>query len=400
MGGVFSQEIKSALQKYGLNTPVFEKIAGLGGENITVEMMKEVLTETENPFQKSTIWLRNEKEAAPTKETEKKLIKTDLSSPYLPSHTACAGCGAAAPLRHILEELGENTHLIIPACCHSITTGGDIGSSDILEVNAFGKKIKIPKGMNTAINTEHTLFAGAPATASGKIAALKQIGREDIQIVCWCGDGSTYDIGFQALSAACERGEPIIYICYNNQAYMNTGVQRSSATPKGIYTNTSQTGKTQNPKNMMRVIAAHKIPYAATIILDAKHIKDLKTKVQKAKEIAKEKRGLVYLELLTPCPPGWGCEPSITEELSRIAFETKIWPLYEVFDGEIYKIKRPKEIAENEQFELIKQYATSQGRFKNLSDEELKNFQKAVNETWEELLKLEWISNKKLEDLK
>lgn len=181
---------------------------------------------------------------------------------------------------------------------------------------------------------------------------------------------------------------------------MNTGVQRSSATPQNAYTNTSQQGKPQNPKNMMRIMTAHKIPYAATIILDIKHIKDLKTKIQKAKKIAKEKRGLVYLELFSPCPPGWGCEPNITEDLSRLAFESKIWPLYEVFDGEIYKIKHLEEISEEEQFKLIKQYTISQGRFKNLTDEELKNFQKSINKNWEELLKLEWVYGKKLEDLK
>lgn len=396
--GVFAQEIRATLQKNGINTPVNNAIAGLGGENITAKM----IINGEYSKHELTTWLRNKKEKEAVdaiQNTDGKIIKTNFNSPYLPTNTACAGCGAAAQLNQVLKELGEKTHLIIPACCHSITTGCETGSNDRYEVSIFGKKINVKKGTHTAINLEHTLFAGAPATASGKLASFEQIGHKDIPVACWCGDGSTYDIGLQALSAACERGEPMLYICYNNQAYMNTGVQRSSATPLGANTNTSQTGKKQIPKNMMRIIAAHKIPYAATLILDKKHMGDFIKKIKKAKEIIKKRRGLVYLELFTPCPPGWGCDPSLTEELSRLAFETKIWPLYEIENGKIYKIKKPKELNEEEQLELIEQYIKQQGRFKGFSDEDIKNMQNRVNENWEELLKLEWLSGKTLKDL-
>src|SRR5512145_2277865 len=164
----------------------------------------------------------------------------------LPGHIACAGCGAVPAMRYLLKGLGERVILVMPACCWAVITGPFPHSS-----------MKVP--------VLHTAFESAAAAASGVRAALDRKGDRETQVVAWAGDGGTFDIGLQSMSAAAERNEDILYVCYDNEGYMNTGVQRSGATPGGAWTNTTAAGKKQKKKDLDGIMAAHRIPYFATV---------------------------------------------------------------------------------------------------------------------------------------
>ena len=273
-------------------------------------------------------------------------------------HLACPGCGASLSMRLALKALGKNTIVVIPACCWSIIAGPFPYSS--LEVPIF-----------------HTAFETAGSLSSGVSAALKVLGREDVTVLAWAGDGGTFDIGLQALSGAAERNENFIYVCYDNEAYMNTGIQRSSATPWLAWTTTtpSDRPKEEPKKDIIGIMAAHRIPYAATATIG--YPDDLIRKFQKAKNI----KGAKFIHLLSPCPPGWRTESKDSIKLTRLAVQSKVFPLLEVEHGEKWTIT-----VWPEEFVPVREYLKPQGRFRHLTEEQIAIIQHNVDEAWEKLV--------------
>jgi pyruvate ferredoxin oxidoreductase beta subunit/2-oxoisovalerate ferredoxin oxidoreductase beta subunit len=205
----------------------------------------------------------------------------------------------------------------------------------------------------------HTPFASAAAAASGVRAALDVKGDVTTTVVAWAGDGGTFDIGIQALSAAAERNENIIYICYDNEAYMNTGVQRSSATPLGAWTTTtpSQHTKDRPKKDLVAIMAAHGIPYVATATVA--YPDDLAAKLQRARSM----RGTRFLHLLAPCPPGWKISSEDAIEYARLAVASRVFPLLEIEDGQCWRLTvEPSGLP-------LEDYLRGQGRFRYLLDD-------------------------------
>ena len=279
-------------------------------------------------------------------------------------HLACQGCGATIIMRHCLNALGDNTIVVIPACCWTIIAGQFPYSA-----------LKVP--------ILHTAFETSGAAVSGIRAALDMQGKQDTQVLAFAGDGGTFDIGLQSLSGAAERNEDIIYICYDNEAYMNTGVQRSSATPELAWTTTtpSTRPKLGPKKNMIQILAAHKTPYCATA--NVAWPDDLIRKVKKAASI----RGLKFLHVLSSCPPGWKISSEQSIEVARLATHTKIFPLYEVINGEEYHINiHPKNLP-------VEAYLKAQGRFKHLQEEDVAYIQKRVDYEWKILLQREMMES-------
>lgn len=276
----------------------------------------------------------------------------------MPGHLACQGCGGTIIMKHALEAIGPNMVLVIPACCWAIIPGNFPYST-----------------MNVPLL--HTAFETSGAAASGVRAALDLQGKEDTKVLAFAGDGGTFDIGLQSLSGAAERNEDIIYICYDNEAYMNTGVQRSSATPAKAWTTTTPVTqpKASNKKNIIQILAGHNIPYCATanIAFPDDFIRKVKT--------AAETKGTSFIHALSPCPSGWKIPSEKAIESSRLATQTKVFPLYEVYNGEDYCITMEfPDIPVNE-------YFRGQGRFRHLSDEDLDQIQGRVDHDWETLCK-------------
>jgi pyruvate/2-oxoacid:ferredoxin oxidoreductase beta subunit len=273
-------------------------------------------------------------------------------------HLACAGCGAAVSMRLTLKALGEKTVMVFPASCWSIIPGSWPYSS-----------FRIP--------VVHAGFATGGATASGVRAALDIRGDHEAVVAVWAGDGGTFDIGLQALSGAAERNEDFIYICNDNEGYMNTGTQRSSATPFLAWTTTTPVTKPkENPKkDIMAIMADHRIPYAATATIA--YPEDLLRKMEKAKRI----RGTRFIHLLSPCSPGWRIPSELTIKISRLAVRSRIFPLYEIENGRSYTIQ------EESRTIPVKEYLQLQGRFSHLTDQQIERIQEMVDEEWEHLLR-------------
>jgi pyruvate/2-oxoacid:ferredoxin oxidoreductase beta subunit len=273
-------------------------------------------------------------------------------------HLACAGCGAAVSMRLTLKALGEKTVMVFPASCWSIIPGFWPYSS-----------IRIP--------VIHAGFVTGGATASGVRAALDVRGDHETIVAVWAGDGGTFDIGLQALSGAAERNEDFIYICNDNEGYMNTGTQRSSATPLFAWTTTTPVTKPkENPKkDIMAIMADHQIPYAATATIA--YPEDLLRKIEKAKRI----RGTRFIHLLSPCSPGWRMPSELTVKVSRLAVRSRVFPLYEIEDGVSYTIQEESHVVP------VKEYLKLQGRFSHLKEEDIEETQRRVDDAWERLLR-------------
>ncbi len=281
----------------------------------------------------------------------------------LKGHAACAGCGPAVSLRLLLKTLGRKVILVVPACCTTVIQGPYPYTS-------------------SAVPLQNILFESAAAGASGIVAALKQRKIDDVTVVSWAGDGGTVDIGIQALSGAAERGTDFIYICYDNEAYGNTGMQRSGATPYGAWTTTTPTGKRERKKDMPLIMAAHRIPYVATTCTS--YPLDFVNKVRKAREI----RGTKYIHLLAPCPTGWRYDTSKTIELGKLAVLSGLWALYEIEDGK-FKLNSPSDrLFDKSKRKPIKEYFALQGRFRGLSAEDVEKIQKWVDEDWDKYRRL------------
>lgn len=268
-------------------------------------------------------------------------------------HVACPGCGATMSMRYALKALGHKTVVVFPACCWSVIEG------------------PTPYSV-CGIPVYHTAFETAAITATGIKAGLRAQGKDDVTVMAWAGDGGTFDIGFQALSGAAERNEDIIYVCYDNEAYMNTGIQRSSATPWGAWTTTTPVNnpKDQPKKSIVDAMIAHHIPYIATASVAFPD--DLVRKMQKAKSI----RGMKFIHIFSPCPPGWKSQPQWSVKISRLAVETKIFPLFEVERATEYTLNhQPKGTP-------VAEYLRLQGRFRHLSQEQVDQIQRDVDRNW------------------
>ena len=271
-------------------------------------------------------------------------------------HLACPGCAAPIAMNLVLKALGPQTVVTLPACCWSIIAGPWPQSS--LRVPLF-----------------HTAFETGGATASGIKAGLVARGDDETTVIAWAGDGGTFDIGLQALSGAAERNEDIIYFCYDNEAYMNTGIQRSSATPWGAWTTTTPVSEPEATpkKDMVSILAAHGIPYIATA--SVAYPVDLVEKVEKARTI----RGTRFIHILAPCPPGWKTQNDETIDLARQAVQTRVFPLFEIENGRDWRL------TVDHAGDPVGPYIRRQARFKHLTDEQLVLIQKDVDDRWDRL---------------
>ncbi len=292
-------------------------------------------------------------------------------SPITPGHRACAGCGSIVTIREVLMAVEG------PVVC-SISTGCMEVATTIYPYSAW----RVP--------LIHNAFENSAATLSGVEAAyraLKKQGKIDkeIKFIAFGGDGGTYDIGLQSLSGAMERGHDLLYVCYNNGAYMNTGIQRSSATPKGAATSTAPAGKAvpgkkEFAKDLTKIMVAHDIPYVAQA--SPHNYMDLMKKIQKALSI----EGPKFMNIISSCHRGWRIPQNTSIDVCKMAVETKFWPLYEVENGQ-YKInyKPKKEVP-------VEEWIKTQRRFAHLFKPEnrhiIDELQKHVDEKWEELLHL------------
>lgn len=289
-----------------------------------------------------------------------------------PGHRMCAGCAAPVVVRTVLRALEEGGEAVITS------------ATGCLEVSTF-----IYPYTSWKDSFIHSAFENASATTAGIEAAYrykKKMGRleKDYKFITFGGDGGTYDIGLQSLSGAMERGHDMVYVCYDNGAYMNTGIQRSSATPRYADTTTTPSGtqslgKGQPRKDITGIMAAHRIPYTAQSALTA-NMKDLYEKSQKAIYT----QGPAFLNVLAPCPRGWRYDTPKLLEISKIAVDTCYWPLFEVEGGKYTLNYRPKNKRP------ISDWLEIQGRFRHIlkKPEVVEEIQKEVDKRWEELLKL------------
>lgn len=289
-------------------------------------------------------------------------VKTLNESEFFYGHKACAGCGCSLAVRIALKVLGERSIAVLPAGCMS----------------AVGFNFpQLCFGNNAIIST----FAGTASMLTGVEAGLRAQGITDFQAVGFAGDGGTADIGIQALSGAIDRNDNILYICYDNEAYMNTGVQKSSLTPFGAKTTTTPAGKKihgnlRPKKNMFEIVAAHGIPYAATASVG--YLPDFMRKVEKASQI----QGTKYIHVLSPCPVGWGLASDETVEVAREIVDCGLWYLAEYENGEYTLNRDPKAFSD------AAHYLKRQSRFSHLTEEEIEWIVTSRDAKWEQLRKL------------
>jgi 2-oxoisovalerate ferredoxin oxidoreductase beta subunit len=278
-------------------------------------------------------------------------------------HAACPGCGPALAMRLVLKGLGPRTIVSIPACCWTViatpypTTALRVGLLDNA-IEATG------------------------ASLSGLRAAADAMNMKDVNIVGFAGDGGTVDIGLQALSGMLERRTNAIYVMYDNEAYMNTGVQRSGATPWGAWTTTTPVtgearGKPERKKDIMGIVLAHRPVYAAT--LNPSFPEDFERKVERARDLV----GPRFLHMFAPCPPGWKFDSAETIDLGRLATDSGIFPLYEVIDGRLRITRKISTL------KPVEDYLRAQGRFRHLNADEMTTIQLEVRAEWERLLQRE-----------
>jgi len=287
----------------------------------------------------------------------------------LPGTSACPGCPENIAMRIISTALGENAVIVVVAGCSSVIQG---------------------VGPNSAYNYPvlNVAFAAGPAAASGIAAAMRTRGK-NVKAVVWAGDGGTADIGMASLSGAAERNEDILYVCVDNEAYMNTGGQRSGSTPIGASTTTTPVGKRHNKKNIPFIMMAHRVPYVATASVGYPH--DLIEKIRKAKDI----RGFSYVQVLCPDPYGWMFEPSKTAEVAKLAVQTCYWPLFEYENGILKISDECLHCLDKRTRKPIEEFLKIQGRFKHADQQKIRELEEYVNEMWEKL-KLMYKGNLKL----
>ncbi|MBT4512797.1 MAG: pyruvate synthase subunit beta [Chloroflexi bacterium] len=287
-----------------------------------------------------------------------------MDEPFAPGHRGCIGCGEALAVRLAMKALGRD-----------VVIANATGCIEIISSPLPDTSWQVP--------WIHTLFENTAAVASGVESGLKvlqrkgRIPQKHVDIVAIGGDGATADIGIQALSGALERGHDFIYLCFDNEAYMNTGIQRSSATPYGASTTTAPAGKTSigqqtQKKNMPAIAVAHGIPYVATASPSFPF--DMMEKVKKAADV----EGPAYVHILSVCDTGWRTPTNLSVTIGRLAVQTGIFPLYEVENG-VYKLNVDKDL------KPVADYLKKQGRFRHLSDDEIQKIQDRVTEEYAKL---------------
>jgi pyruvate/2-oxoacid:ferredoxin oxidoreductase beta subunit len=284
----------------------------------------------------------------------KMLSEYEYRDNVYPGHMACPGCGEALALKLVLQAVGEKAIGVILPSCLGIILGPFPYTT-----------LKIP--------VFHAAFETAASSAAGISNALLAQGDEETVVIALAGDGGTTDIGFQALSGAADRNENIIYCCFDNEAYMNTGIQSSSSTPQFAWTMTTVSGRPLKKKNMVEIMAAHKIPYCASAC--SCFPDDLRRKVMEAKKL----KGMKYIHILSPCPTGWRYPEKMTPTIGRLAVETHYYPLYEIRNGQEYTITHhPRNLP-------VEDYLLTQGRFKHLDRKGLEIIQGEIDNDWEEV---------------
>jgi pyruvate ferredoxin oxidoreductase beta subunit/2-oxoisovalerate ferredoxin oxidoreductase beta subunit len=271
----------------------------------------------------------------------------------LPGHASCPGCSLALAVRLVLQSVPDRSVLVVPPGCLAVMMG------------------PIPLA-STTVPVLQCAFETTAAAASGLARAYRALG-EDVTVVCLAGDGATYDIGIQALSGAAERNEDFLYVCFDNEAYQNTGNQKSSATPWGARTTSTPAGKSTRKKDLMEILAAHGIPYAATA--SPAHPGDLRTKMARALAC----RGTRFLLVTCPCVPGWGIPDDLSLHVLRVAVDARVLPLYEIEDGSRYRITyRPAGTP-------VAEYLRLQGRYGHLDQAQIDEIQTETDRRWDAL---------------
>jgi pyruvate/2-oxoacid:ferredoxin oxidoreductase beta subunit len=272
-----------------------------------------------------------------------------------PGNTNCGGCGMSVALQMFKRATGDTkVQLVLPACCAAVAAAG-------FPFTAYGA----PLLMST--------FASAAAFATG-MAQVGRLNGDETRVVCWAGDGGTYDIGLASISAAAERNEDILFVCYDNEIYGNTGGQRSSATPAGASTTNTPKGKTEAKKDILGIMAAHRIPYAATVSLA--HPEDARRKMKHALD----ERGFRFLLILSPCPTGWKSEPAMTIELVRLAVRSGLFPVLEVEQGSRWTVNVEPDFS----LTALERYVSLQRRFQK-SGFTPEDFAAGIEQQWKEL---------------
>lgn len=285
--------------------------------------------------------------------------KTLNEEEYFYGHKACAGCGGSLAVRIALKVLGEKTVAVLPAGCMS----------------AVGFNYPQLCFSNNAIIST---FAGTASMMTGILAGLKARGITDAPVVGFAGDGGTADIGLQALSGAIDRNDDVLYICYDNEAYMNTGIQKSSLTPFGARTTTTPAGKNVRgnlrvKKNLFEIVAAHDIPYAATASVG--YLQDYINKVEKTSKI----QGTKFIHVIAPCPTGWGVKTDETIDVAKEIVDTGLFYLAEFEKGQYRITHKPKEFSD------VASYIRRQTRFRHLTDEDISLIIEGRDAKWEKL---------------
>jgi len=280
-----------------------------------------------------------------------------------PGTRACTGCGLAIAYRIGLKALGKDTILIVPPSCLTVLQG-------LFPI------------ASTKLPCLNVTFASTAAAATGILASLKIQGREHTTVAGWAGDGGTSDIGLQALSGAAERGDNFIYFCYDNEGYMNTGVQRSGTTPIGAVTaNTPFKGKLQQKKDVPAIMAAHHLSYVATC--SAAYPLDLYDKIKNCLHLP----GTKYFHIHIPCPPGWGYDPRLGIKIGRLAVETGYYDLYEIINGDFRLTAASEKLMEKRKLVPVRDYFRSQSRFKILTDAQIADIQNQIDAKWADYYK-------------
>jgi len=275
-----------------------------------------------------------------------------------PGNRACTGCGLSIAYRIGLKALGPDTILVVPPSCLTVLQG-------LFPV------------ASTKLPCLNVTFASTAAAATGVLEALKAQDKTHIKVVGWAGDGGTSDIGIQALSGAAERGDDFLFMCYDNEGYMNTGVQRSGTTPQGaITTNTPFKGKQQRKKDVPAIMAAHGIDYVATA--SSAYPLDLYDKIRKALSLG----GTKYIHIHTPCPPGWGFDTRYTIKIGRLAVETGYFDLYEVEQGEFRLTGASEKLLEKRPLAPVGEYLKTQSRFRIMTEEQVADIQEQIDAKW------------------
>ncbi len=271
-------------------------------------------------------------------------------------HVACPGCAEPVAIRLILSTIGADAIGVVSPSCTAMISGA-------FPISA----VKVPMF--------HTTLESAAATASGIKRALVARGRRDTTVFCFAGDGGTYDIGLQSLSSAIERNEDILYFCFDNEGYMNTGGQKSSSTPLGAVTGSTPAGKVTQKKNIVEILAAHRTAYVATA--SPSHLNDLRAKIERAKAI----RGTKVIIVLIPCVPGWGIADDAAVRTARKAVESGVFPLFEIEDGVHYRITAGKADADPG----VGSYLDEQARYRGLDADRVAALQAEVDLQWQRL---------------